>query len=225
VEALAEQRAVLLDRLVRAEEAERARVAADVHDDSVQALAVVDLRLGQLRHQLGELSPEQVETLDVLRESVARATSRLRQLLFDLEAPTEGVDLTTSLTDAAAHLFHDTAVAWRVTGDGGPDLPATSRLTAYRIAREAMLNCLKHAGAGRVEVRVDTDPGSGELVLTVADDGRGFGEEERRDRPGHLGLSGMDDRATIAGGRLEIDSSPGRGTTVRLRLPRPDGAT
>lgn len=223
---LAEQRAVLLDRLVRAEEAERARIAADVHDDSVQALAVVDLRLGLLRNQLGEeVSPEQVETLDVLRDSVARATSRLRRLLFDLEAPTEGVDLTTSLTDAAAHLFHDTSIAWQVTGDGGPELPPPSRLTAYRIAREAMLNTLKHAEAGRVVVRIDTDPEDGALVLTVTDDGRGFGEEERRDRPGHLGLSGMEDRATVAGGRLEVDSTPGRGTTVRLRLPLPEGPT
>ena len=219
---LAEQRAVLLDRLVRAEEAERARIAADVHDDSVQALAVVDLRLGLLRNQLGEVSPDQVETLDVLRESVTRATSRLRQLLFDLEAPSDHVDLTTALTDAAAHLFHDTSIAWQVTGDGGPELPAPSRLTAYRIAREAMLNTLKHAEAGHVVVRIDTDPEDGGLVLTVTDDGRGFGEDERRDRPGHLGLAGMEDRATVAGGRIEIDSLPGRGTTVRLRLPRPD---
>jgi PAS domain S-box-containing protein len=222
VEALAEQRAVLLERLVRAEEAERARIAADVHDDSVQALAVVDLRLGMLRNQLGDASPEQLETLDVLRDSVARATSRLRQLLFDLEAPTAEVDLPTALTDAAAHLFHDTRTSWQVSGDGGPQLPEASRLTAYRIAREAMVNTLKHAQASRVDVQVATDDGTGGLLLSVADDGRGFGDDERRARPGHLGLSGMDDRAAIAGGWLEVDSALGQGTTVRLWLPLPD---
>ena len=217
--ALAEQRRQLLARLVQAEEAERSRIAADVHDDSVQALAVVDLRLGMLRGKLGDLSAQQAENLDRLHESVTQAIERLRRLLFDLEPPGGDVDLGTALADAAGHLFHGTALSWQVTGDGGPELADATRVTAYRIAKEAMVNVLKHAAADRVEIRVETCPERGGLQVSVIDDGAGFDEAARQERPGHLGLGGMSDRATIAGGRLDVHSAPGAGTAVRLWLP------
>ena len=108
---------------------------------------------------------------------------------------------------------------WRVEGDGGRDLEVGTRVTAYRIAKEAMVNARKHAEAQRVVIGLhDRDGG---VEVSVADDGRGFDLDTSQDRPGHLGLSSMRGRAAIAGGSVVIESREGGGTIVRLWLPDP----
>jgi signal transduction histidine kinase len=219
VQLLADQRQVLLDHLVQAQEDERARIAADVHDDSVQALAAVDLRLSLLHDELGRSQPDLLGHLDTVHDTVRGATDRLRHLLFDLESPARQGELTDALAEAAAYVLED-AVRWSVEGDGGRELPEATRVTAYRIAKEAIVNARKHAEAHHVVIEVhDRDGG---VEVSVADDGRGFDVGLADDRPGHLGLPGMRDRAAVAGGSVDVASRPGSGTTVRLWLP--DGA-
>jgi PAS domain S-box-containing protein len=218
VEWLADERQRLLDRLVQAQEDERARIASDVHDDSVQALAAVELRLGLLRRQLGDSRPELNETAETLAGTVRDAIGRLRALLFDLESPAVGTDLATALSVAAEDAFEE-RIRWRVTGDTGLDLPQSQRVTAYRIAREAMANVVRHADARAVEIRL-SQVGSG-VEVAVEDDGRGFDPATVESRPGHLGIPAMADRATIAGGRLEIQRRDEGGTRVRIWLPSP----
>lgn len=216
LQSLADQRQVLLNHLVQAQEDERARIAEDVHDDSVQALAAVDLRLSLLHRELERRQPDLLAQLDSVRDTVRGATDRLRHLLFDLESPAQHTDLATALTEAAAYVLED-AVRWTVRGDGGHDLPTATRVTAYRIAKEAIVNVRKHADAHRVAIEVrDLDDG---VEVSVVDDGRGFDPVGLGDRPGHLGLPGIRDRAAIAGGRVDIASSPDGGSTVRLWLP------
>jgi PAS domain S-box-containing protein len=216
---LADQRQTLLSRLVQAQEDERARIAEDVHDDSVQALAAVELRLGLLRRALAPTAPELAQTVDTMHETVTGATARLRNLLFDLESPAMKTDLATALGEAAAFVFEDTDVRWQITGDCEVDLPEAARVTAYRIAKEAMVNTRKHGQAGHLTINLAREEDG--IEVTVADDGRGFDEAAGHDRRGHLGLASMRDRAEIAGGELRVESSPGVGTTVRLRLPQP----
>ncbi len=108
---LADQRQELLDRLVQAQEDERGRIAADVHDDSVQALAAVELRLGLLRRRLAERAPDLVESVDQMAETVETATDRLRHLLFDLDSPALRDDLAGALDQAASYVFED-GLAW-----------------------------------------------------------------------------------------------------------------
>jgi PAS domain S-box-containing protein len=216
LERLADERQHLLDRLVQAQEDERARIAADVHDDSVQALAAVELRLGLLRRQLAEVQPELLGTAEVLAETVTDAIGRLRSLLFDLESPALEAELATSLAVAAADAFED-RIGWRLVGDTDLDLPTGQRVTAYRIAREAMANVVRHAEAREVEIRL-TRVGDG-VEVAVEDDGRGFDPESVVTRPGHLGIPAMADRATIAGGRLELERRPEGGMRVRIWLP------
>jgi signal transduction histidine kinase len=108
-----------------------------------------------------------------------------------------------------------------VTGlaDGGP-LPSEVSSVLYRIAQEALTNAAKHADARQVSVLLDKP--DGEVRLVVEDDGRGFDAEaavERARREGRLGLAGMRERATLAGGTLAIESEPGSGTTVYVRVP------
>ena len=221
VQRLADQRQVLLTHLVEAQEDERARIAADVHDDSVQALAVVELRLQLLRKVLERQSPELLDDLATLEGAVVGATERLRHLLFDLESPARETNLVTALHEGAAYVLADT-LRWTVEAPDGLDLPSAGRVIAYRIAKEALVNVRKHAEASHVTVRLQwVDDG---VELTVTDDGRGFDSEQATDQPGHLGLRGMQDRAAVAGGSVDVLSRPGGGTTVRLWLPGPTNA-
>ena len=220
---LAEQRQRLLARLVQAQEDERGRIAADVHDDSVQALAAVELRLGLLRRQLADIEPKLLLSIERAHQSVAEATARLRHLLFDLESPALRCDLATALSEAAEFVFEDVDVRWAFVGDRSVDLPEAARVTAYRVAKEALVNVRKHAGARHVEI--DVRRVAGAVLVTVSDDGGGVDPESLQDRPGHLGLAGMRDRAAIADGRLEVGARPEGGTRVRLVLPDPGSAS
>ncbi|RYP88378.1 PAS domain S-box protein [Nocardioides guangzhouensis] len=215
---LADQRQELLDRLIQAQEDERARIAADVHDDSVQALAALELRLGMLRRQVQDSDPRLLPGLEASQLTLETATSRLRHLLFDLDSPARRDPLPVALEQAATYVFED-AVPWQLTGDRDVDLPEALRVTAYRIAKEAMVNARKHADPSLV--RIELAAVDGGVEVAVVDDGRGAGPEQLREVPGHLGLGGMRDRATVAGGRLTITSAPGEGTAVRLWLPDP----
>jgi PAS domain S-box-containing protein len=214
---LAEQRATLLHRLVQAQEDERSRIAADVHDDSVQALAAVDLRLAMLAPRILDRSPELADNLETLQATVANATQRLRHLLFDLESPARRSSLAESLDDAAAFVLTEAGMHWRVTGDLDVDLPEAERVTAYRIAKEALANAGKHSRATHVEVELARTDGG--VSVVVRDDGIGVEPEDLAEQPGHLGIASMHNRADVAGGRLEVRPADGGGTEVELWLP------
>jgi PAS domain S-box-containing protein len=214
---LADQRQALLTRLVDAQDAERARIAADVHDDPVQALAAVDLRLGLLQRRLREHAPAMLDVLEPVQETVSAATDRLRALLFDLEPPDLHAGLTGAMRRAAGEIFEGSDTRWTVAGELEPDVPNATRAIAYRIAKEALMNTRRHACARHVEVTV-TGRRDG-LEVTVADDGIGLGHGPARSSPGHRGIFTMRDRAEVAGGSCEISNRSPRGTKVTLWLP------
>src|SRR3712207_23420 len=173
----ARQRA-LSERLVEAQDDERARIAADVHDDSIQALAAVDLRLGALRNRLRARAPDEAAGVETVMDAVHGASVRLRHLLFELETPVLDASLTDGLRDAAAQVFEDSDVVWSVEERGRAPLPQQVRVSAYRIAREAMVNARKHARARSVTVTVDAT-GRG-VEVHVVDDGRGVDRKRTR---------------------------------------------
>ena len=216
---LAEQRHALLIRLVDAQDEERARIAADVHDDPVQALAAVDLRLGLLRRRLDESAPELVDVLEPLRASVAGATDRLRTLLFNLEPPDLRGGLTGALAAAVEEIFEPTETRWTVDGDEEPQVPDATRAIAYLISKEALNNVRKHASAQNVSVTVGARDGG--VEITVADDGVGLGSAPPAASPGHRGVVTMQDRAAVAGGRCAIRNGERGGTVVTVWLPEP----
>lgn len=217
---LARQRKDLSARLVAAQEAERARIAADVHDDSVQALAAISLRLGLLRNQLAEVSPEAAGTAAQLLTSVVEVNAGLRDLLFKLEPAEEGVSLIEMVERAAAHIFEDGRIAYSITvdeeqWDRHSSLSPTDRGQTVRILKEALLNAREHASAS--EVIVSITPGPDGVTVKVADNGVGF-DDDMRAAPGHRGLANMVDRASVSGGTCEI-ASGGGGTVVQLWMP------
>ena len=216
---LADQRQALLTRLVDAQDEERARIAADVHDDPVQALASVDLRLGQLRRRLRDRAPELLAVLEPLQISISGATDRLRALLFDLEPPDMQRGLTGALSRAAEEIFEHSETRWTVDGDEEPDVPDATRAIAYLISKEALNNSRKHASAHNVTVTVGARNGG--VEVTIADDGVGLGSARLEATPGHRGVFNMQDRAAVAGGRCTIRNGAQGGTVVTVWLPGP----
>lgn len=215
---LADERQELLRHLVDAQEAERARIAADVHDDPVQVMAAVDLQLGLVQRQLETAAaPEDTRALlDQMRSTVSEANDRLRYLLFDLDSPAQREDVETALGEAAAYVLQDT-VRWDVRCEPGLELDETARVLVYRIAKEAMVNVRKHAQASRVHVHVCRREGGIEVVVT--DDGVGLPPQHFAPRPGHRGVSDMRDRAAIAGGSVTLTNGAERGAVMRLWIP------
>lgn len=221
---VAGQRNDLLKRLATAEETERARIAADLHDDSVQALAAIELRLGMVRRKLEarDAAADLSELLDPIQDGLVAASAGLRSLLFELEPPAATESCATALRHAAEYVFDGDPIQWQVKCDDDVHLVDTQNAQALRIVKEALINVRKHARATRVDVHA-TSTASG-IEVAVTDDGVGFAPEvdldDLRSRPGHRGLATMRDRATVTGGWLRVERAPGSGTVLRFFIPR-----
>ena len=214
------ERLRLLVHLVRAQEEERKRIAEGIHDDSIQVMATVGLRLATLSRRA--TNQEDRRALAELEDLVEGAVARLRGLLFDLAPPLlRDQGLAAALRHLLDKLAADHPDGLRVELDGALDAEPAEEISVllYRIAQEALTNVRKHARAS--SVRVSLQPIDGGIHLAVEDDGVGLPPEERLPRPGHLGLTAMRERAEMAGGWCRIEGAPGRGTAVRCWVPLP----
>jgi PAS domain S-box-containing protein len=212
-----EQRRALLTRLEQAQEQERRRIAADIHDDSIQVMSAVDMRLQMLERQVDD--DDAVKAIDEIKDTVQLAIDRLRHLLFELRPPVlDREGLAPALEIYLERMASETGIGVELVDQTRTEPPPELRATAFRIAQEALSNIRKHANASRVVV---TLTGSDhDVTARIEDDGDGF-DRARADvsEPGHLGLSTMRERAELAGGSFAIDSAPGAGTRVEFRLP------
>jgi len=215
-----QERERLLRRAVDASEVERRRLARDLHDGVVQDLAGVAYAVSAAAEQVGAERAELVA--GTLREATAatrRCIRQLRSLLVQIyPASLERAGLEAALSDLTAQ-FGSRAVEARLEFE--PDLKLSSETEAllFRVAQEALRNVASHSRARQVRVSVGRD--DGRVLLTVADDGRGFSPEATR-RPGgdsHFGLGMLEDLVRDAGGELRIESSPGHGTRIRAGVP------
>jgi PAS domain S-box-containing protein len=216
------ERQRLLGHLVKAQEEERARIAADVHDDSLQALAAVKMRLEMLTATLDD---QQRARLGPVEADLDAAAMRLRKLLFQLRPSALDNDtLGNAIEQLLTQSFAGREVCTQVVDSMRTTPVADIKVVVYRIVQEAVANILKHARASRVEVHLDDHDGG--LLVTVRDDGAGFDYEQARraQLPGHLGLSTMRERAEIAGGWLGLETSPGAGTVVGFWVPSASSA-
>jgi two-component system sensor histidine kinase UhpB len=208
---LEEERSTSNAKALAAQEAERHRIAQELHDEVGQHLTVVLLGLKQLEAQL---PADQRAEVALLRESTREGLDDVRRVARRLRPGVlEDLGLTAALT-ALTNDFgtHNTASVRRVIAPGLPELAPDVELVVYRVAQEALTNAARHARASRVElslVRVGE-----RVVLEVTDDGRGFDAGR-----GGAGLRGMAERSRLVGGELRILSTPGHGSTVRLAVP------
>jgi two-component system, NarL family, sensor histidine kinase UhpB len=224
VERLAAAFAKLLERIeaerrragrlqLRAQEEERKRVARDLHDEVNQALTAILLRLEALTQVAPpRLRDELAETKGLANQAMGELLQLARQL-----RPTALDDhgFIPAIEEQLRRFKAQYGIATRLSTDGElEELGSDQQLVLYRVTQEALNNIARHAAASNVSVdivRVD-----GHVDLEVADDGVGFdvGRELRG-----LGLDGMAERARLVEGQFEVDAAPGRGTTLRLRVP------
>ena len=216
----------MLGEILNAQEAERARVSRDLHDDVGQALTSVLLGLRLVESALASdevaLDDARRRTDDV-RALVADALRRTRKLAFDLR-PTilDDVGLVPALERLAQDMTArgDATVSFAAHGFGADRLPPEIETVVYRVVQEALTNITRHAGAATASITVIV--AEGRVRALVEDDGVGF-ETDAVPTRGHLGLKGMAERADLVGGTVELSSTTGTGTstgtTVRLELP------
>jgi len=217
-----QDRRMLLGQLVRAQEEERRRIAAGFHDDTVQVITAVHLRLQRLRRRLRD--PAEVEALGNLEDAVQSALGRLRQLIFELRpARLEEEDLGAALGSYLEEMRSSSGIACEFECQLEIDLPPSTSVLIFRTAQEALMNVRKHARASRVLVSL-TELAHGCLVR-IRDDGVGYDPAEVETTPGHLGLTLMRERSQIAGGWCSIEGAPGAGTTVEFWVPAEPPAT
>lgn len=208
-----EDRRRLLLRLEDAQEEERRRIAADIHDDSIQVMSAADIRAQSLARRLED--PELRDEAAELREVIRTSVERLRRLVFELRPPALDRDgLVSALRIFAVAVEPSPEIEDRLELEPSPEI----RATLFRIAHEALVNARKHALASRITVSLSNVDGGVQLV--VSDDGVGFDPSALAgSEPGHIGLPTMLERAELAGGRCSIESAPGRGTSVLAWLP------
>jgi PAS domain S-box-containing protein len=214
-----QQRRELAQKVETAQEEERRLIAADIHDDPIQVMSAVDLRLSMLAER-----PETITTaaLAELQTTVRQSIERLRSLVFELRPASLDRDgLIVAIGQYLAHAAKETGWSYDVIDELMREPDPELRVSIYRIVQEAVANARKHAGAQRVSVRVVT-VGDG-VSVRIADDGTGF-DPRRADRPepGHLGLATMFERAELVGGWCRVSSATDAGTTVECWLPSDD---
>src|SRR5215204_6504495 len=196
---------------------ERNRLARELHDSVTQQLFGVVLAAesaGELLER-GDAAGEQLARVQALARG---AMEELRSVVFELRpASLEAEGLGQVLRKHVEVLRHVSGREIELRVASPPALSAAAAGQVFRIAQEALQNALRHAGAERIEVRLEN--GGGRLALSVADDGRGFDVLAPGVRGRRLGLTSMAERAAELGGRLTIESRPGEGTTVRLEVP------
>ncbi|MEA2669189.1 MAG: hypothetical protein QOJ33_2123 [Chloroflexota bacterium] len=211
-----QNRRALLRRLVHAQEEERRAIASDIHDDSIQSMFAVGLRLFGLREALHD--PAQIEQVDRLQQNVQQSTDRLRHLLFELRpAALDEGGLPAALRQYLDAMKQETTIEVVLETALERNPASETQVIAYRIAQEALANVRKHARARRVECAVSAvDDG---IVTRIADDGVGFDSSHNGSAPGHLGLIAMRERAEMAGGWFRITSSAGNGCVIEYWIP------
>jgi two-component system, NarL family, sensor kinase len=211
-------RAELLKRALDASEMERRRIAADLHDGTVQDLVAASYGLSAARERVGA-EDEAADALQRAEASCRAAVRELRSLLVEIYPPRlHDAGLANALEDLIAPLEEK---GIQVSVESPPDLRLPDETTSllYRTAREALRNAAEHAGARSVGVSLAREHGS--VTLSVADDGRGFIPDDALARAagGHFGLRLLSDQVRDVGGTLEIDSTPGNGAKLSVEVP------
>jgi PAS domain S-box-containing protein len=217
------RRQQVLESVLRFEQDQRARIATELHDDTIQVMTAALISIDRLGRALAEGNHARTEVaLASVRDSLTKAVERARHLTFELRPPLlERHGLAPALRDLAEEAASEAGFVVELEADL-ERYPFAVEDLAFRTVAEAVSNARKHSRASRLEVRVAERDGN--LEGTVRDDGRGFDVGQALDRSRmrlHLGLDAMAERVELAGGHVEIASQPGAGATISFSLPIP----
>jgi signal transduction histidine kinase len=207
----------LSNRMAEERQDERLQIAAFLHDDLAQHLFRLSIQVDVARRHLASGKLDETElTLEEIRETKNRTSDRIRALIRDLHrSPLGRAGLAEALHSFIAETGRESNVKFHTDIDE-VELPAPIALLLYHIAREGVMNGLKHANASNMWLNVRLD---GDLVeLVLRDDGAGF-DSDLPGPEGHYGLTMMRERALVGGGTYELKSAVGQGTSITVRFP------
>ncbi|HWQ13943.1 MAG TPA: histidine kinase [Roseiflexaceae bacterium] len=206
--------------LSTAQEAERGRLARELHDEVVQQLIALGHGVDRVQRLLERDPPQAAERLHAMRASITALVDELRTIIGALRPPALAELGLLPALELLLRRGAEGCPETRLAVQGEPRrLSPQSELALFRIVQEAWSNILRHAQARHAEVTLSYTPGG--LVATIADDGVGFTLPDRGAPSGHWGLRGMRERAELAGGRLYVTSRPGEGTRIEVHIPYP----
>ena len=202
-------------QLEQAREAERTRLARELHDGLGGALTGLKMDLAQLQRSL---PPDAHARLGEMLGLVDETVNIMRRIAADLRpAVLDDLGIVSAIEWQAAEFQRRSSLPCRViTNVEDLDLEPRQAIAVFRIVQEALTNILRHARATAVEVRLNCE--GDVLSLAISDDGQGI-TPERRHNATSLGLAGMRERVRLLGGQLQIEGATGRGTTVRVEIP------
>ena len=211
----------LYKRIVAAQESERQRIARELHDETGQALTAIGMGLRSLEADVQNSGRDSTkQNLHQLETLTAHSLDELQRLIADLRpSHLDDLGISSALRWYAGNVQERTKMELQVVTRGNePTIPSPVKTALFRIIQEALTNVIKHAHATRVRIFLTFSPQ--EIHARVVDDGQGFnmGTVESAGRIS-WGLKGMEERASLLGGKLKVSSKPGEGTTVEVTVP------
>jgi signal transduction histidine kinase/streptogramin lyase len=208
----------LAGRLLTAQEAERTRIARELHDDLGQRVASLSIALSTVKQKIGPRHGSIDDELAMLQQETMRMSKDLRNLSHELHpGALEHVGLVEALKTRCEELSLESSVSAKVVvGDEWSEVPYDVAICLYRVAQEALRNVMRHAHATTAQISLARQ--NGQVIMRIADDGRGFDATVPVRQPG-LGLVSMDERVRMLGGSLQVQAAMNRGTIVVATLP------
>jgi signal transduction histidine kinase len=211
----------LMSRVNTAHEEERARIARELHDSVAQSLLKIIYAAGFALDFLKEDPRLAVDEVEEVQQRAKDCLRELREIMANLRPTSLAIlGLRETITRYAEQFEEEYAISTTVDLKGLESIPSSVELTIFRILQEELTNVRKHSNAESVKIRTETS--QGDLILVVEDDGIGFdphilaAEQESGE---HLGLMAMRERVELLGGELAINSLPGMGTRIMVRIP------
>jgi signal transduction histidine kinase len=214
-----EDRSQLLRKVITAQEVERKRIARELHDETTQGLAVLAMGVDAAQDALRS---GKTPRLDEVKALAVRTLEDVHRLILDLRPSVlDDLGLLSAIRWYGERHLESRGIAVRCEFGEMPRLPPELETALFRICQETMSNVARHAQATAVLVQVGIE--GDRIVVDIEDDGKGFepGEAARREGRRPWGLMGIRERAEILGGTARIESAPGKGTHVEVRIPTP----
>jgi signal transduction histidine kinase len=218
----------LLDQVVDAQEAERTRIARELHDATGQSLTAIALGLRGIGRLVEEQAPTVAAQLREVESYGTNALTELRRIIADLRpSQLDDLGLVAALRWYVQAFHQRRGIEAEFVLQGEPArLPAETETVLFRITQEALTNVAKHAEATRVTVSLETEPT--QVAVMIADNGRGFAPDNvlQNERPhtSGWGLLGIRERTRLLGGDCTIQSTPGQGSRIRVTIPLKENA-
>jgi signal transduction histidine kinase len=207
----------MAERVVAAQEEERQRISRELHDDLGQALTTHLIALRDLQQDLSLPAGTLFERLQALYDQSYEIFGKVRSIARDLRPPVlDALGLRVAMQTYCSEFARRTHLPVLFEAeDSLPEFPDIYKVTLYRTLQEALTNVVKHAQASQVWVDLSMD--DDQVTLMIQDNGIGFGGEQAGSNG--IGLAGLRERITIAGGTLTVSSTPKRGTILAAQFP------